>query len=149
MTNPTPHGQVPASSAVLKAIREANMQLVRTGDDEFMLVTLKQATPQADSRPAPEYVGNGMFKGETIEKAAEHWANWCDVRCMTGLSEFLRVVAARAPAGSVLEDAARWQWLADYLVGERTDLDEGIVACATIDALRQFADAARKQGGAT
>ena len=49
-------------------------------------------------------------------------------------------------AESVLEDAARWQWLADYLIGERTDLDEGIVACATIDALRQFADAARKQG---
>ena len=53
-----------------------------------------------------------------------------------------------APAAdSVLEDAARWQWLADYLIGERTDLDEGIVACATIDALRKFADAARKQGG--
>ena len=49
----------------------------------------------------PEYVGNGMFKGESIQKAAEHWANWCDVRCMTGLSEFLRVVAARAPADSV------------------------------------------------
>lgn len=66
--------------------------------------------PQADSQPAPEYVGNGMFKGETIQKAAEHWANWCYVRCMTGLSEFLRVVAARATADSVLEDAARlWE----------------------------------------
>lgn len=54
--------------------------------------------------------------------------------------------AASAPAESALKDAARWQWLADYLIGERTDLDEGIVACATIDALRQFADAARKQG---
>lgn len=61
-----------ASSAVLKAIREANMQLVRTGDDEFMLVTYKNAkaqcdggecgiggycddcpAPQADSQPAP------------------------------------------------------------------------------------------------
>ena len=55
-------------------------------------------------KPAPEYVGNGMFKGETIQKAAEHWANWCDRRCMTGLSEFLRVVAARAPADSVMLD---------------------------------------------
>ena len=110
------------------------------------MVAETQTTGAADSQPAPEYVGNGMFKGETIEKAAEHWANWCDRRCMTGLSEFLRVVAARAPADSVLEDAARWQWLADYLIGDRTDLDEGIVACATIDALRQFADAARKQG---
>lgn len=325
-----------ASKAVLAAIRAANMQLVRTGDDAFMLVTYKNAkaqcdggkcgmggycddcpTPQSDSQPAPEYVGNGMFKGETIQKAAEHWANWCDRRCMNGLAEFLRVVAAHAPtdsqpaatgriaeledalssclqlvnqlnehhipdgcsrlirhikdaaatvskaqasapadsvtasadganwqdistapkdgtrfvavgnnyglyseaqhsciaqwfrgcwmevsdwndaselkylthwmplpplpgsaasatansdgwsspdwmdecrqkltahvakgdpANSVREDAARWQWLADYLIGERTDLDKGIVACATIDALRQFADAARKQG---
>lgn len=56
--------------------------------------------PQADSQPAPEYVGNGMFKGETIQKAAEHWANWCDRRCMNGLAEFLRVVAAHAPTDS-------------------------------------------------
>ncbi len=61
-------------------------------------------------QPAPEYVGNGMFKGETIEKAAEHWANWCDVRCMTGLSEFLRVVAARAPADSVTAPAGGADW---------------------------------------
>jgi len=46
MTKPTPSGQVPASSAVLKAIREANMQLVRTGDDEFMLVPYKVAAAQ-------------------------------------------------------------------------------------------------------
>ena len=80
-------------------------QQYRRHPDE--IATQPSTTPQADSQPAPEYVGNGMFKGETIEKAAEHWANWCDVRCMTGLSEFLRVVAARAPADSVLEDAAR------------------------------------------
>ena len=42
-----------ASSAVLKAIREANMQLVRTGDDAFMLVPYKAAKAQAaDSVPA-------------------------------------------------------------------------------------------------
>ena len=156
MTNPTPHGQVPdalrladeiskagAFPAYPRAPYEAAAAELRRLHAQVAALT---AAPQADSQPAPEYVGNGMFKGETIEKAAEHWANWCDRRCMTGLSEFLRVVAARAPADSVLEDAARWQWLADYLIGERTDLDEGIVACATIDALRQFADAARKQG---
>ena len=71
----------------------------------------RAARATADSQPAPEYVGNGMFKGETIQKAAEHWANWCDVRCMTGLSEFLRVVAARAQADSVTAPAggANWQ----------------------------------------
>jgi len=36
-----------ASSAVLQAIREANMQLVRTADDAFMLVPYKVATAQA------------------------------------------------------------------------------------------------------
>jgi len=35
--------------AQLEAIREANMQLVRTGDDAFMLVPYKVATPQSDS----------------------------------------------------------------------------------------------------
>lgn len=50
-------------------------------------------TPQ---QAAPDYVGNGMFKGESIQKAAEHWANWCDVRCISGLADFLRVVAQQA-----------------------------------------------------
>ena len=68
-----------ASKAVLAAIRAANMQLVRTGDDEFMLVTYKNAkaqcdggkcgiggycddcpTPQADSQPAPVEVVDAM-----------------------------------------------------------------------------------------
>ena len=45
---PAPATQQAASSAVLRAIREANMQLVRTGDDEFMLVTYKNAKAQCD-----------------------------------------------------------------------------------------------------
>ena len=49
-----PAEQQAASSAVLKAIREANMQLVRTGDDAFMLVTHKVATAeQAAPKAAP------------------------------------------------------------------------------------------------
>ena len=118
----------------------------------------RAARAPADSQPAPEYVGNGMFKGETIQKAAEHWANWCDVRCMTGLSEFLRVVAARPPADSVLEDAARLDWLAlagptsICLVIDRPH--DGEIEVATDDVigygktLREALDAARKQGGA-
>ena len=72
------------------------------------LYTAPQPSPTtqaAESVPAPEYVGNGMFKGETIQKAAEHWANWCDRRCMNGLAEFLRVVAAHALADSVTAPA--------------------------------------------
>ena len=56
---------------------------------------------------------------------------------------------ARAPADSVLEDAARWHWMAEYIVGTRTDLDDEIIASATVDELRKLVDAdlaARKQG---
>ena len=53
-TTPQPTQAQAASSAVLKAIREANMQLVRTGDDAFMLVPYKAANAQAaDSVTAP------------------------------------------------------------------------------------------------
>ena len=54
-----------------------------------------------------------------------------------------------APAG-VVEDAARWHWMAEYLVGTRTDLDDELIASATVDALSKLVDAdlaARKQGG--
>ena len=53
--SPTPPAeQQAASSAVLKAVREANMQLVRTGDGAFMLVPYKVATAeQAAPKAAP------------------------------------------------------------------------------------------------
>ena len=52
-------------------------------------------------------------------------------------------------ADSVQEDAARWHWMAEYIVGTRTDLDDEIIASATVDELRKLVDAdlaARKQG---
>ena len=54
-----------------------------------------------------------------------------------------------APVGaadSVQEDAACWQWLAEYLVGTRTDLDDEIVASETVNDLRKLVKAAIKQG---
>ena len=54
---------------------------------------------------------------------------------------------APAQADSVQEDAALWQWLAEYLVGTRTDLDDEIVASETVNDLRKLVEAARKQGG--
>ena len=50
-------------------------------------------------------------------------------------------------ADSVLEDAARWHWLAEYLVGTRTDLDDEIVASKTVNDLRKLVEAAIKQEG--
>lgn len=51
-----------------------------------------------------------------------------------------------AQADSVQEDAACWQWLAEYLVGTRTDLDDEIVASETVNDLRKLVEAAIKQG---
>ena len=60
--------------------------------------------------------------------------------------QVLRDLPAPAPADSVQEDAACWQWLAEYLVGTRTDLDDEIVASETVNDLRNLVEAAIKQG---
>ena len=63
-----------------------------------------------------------------------------------------QIVAAPQPsttaqsADSVQEDAALWLWLAEYLVGTRTDLDDEIVASETVNDLRKLVEAARKKG---
>ena len=62
-------------------------------------------------------------------------------------TEYARTaIAARAPADSAQEDAACWHWLAEYLVGPRTDLDDEIVASETVNDLRKLVKAAIKQG---
>lgn len=54
---------------------------------------------------------------------------------------------APAPlSDDVVRDAALWHWLAEYLVGTRTDLDDEIVACETVNDLRKLVESAIKQG---
>ena len=129
MTNPTPHGQVPASSAVLKAIREANMQLVRTGDDAFMLVPYKVATAQVAAlrteQPAPATQQAGAPVAEDVEDAARY--------------QWIR--------GPVEESTRYSRWRIEYWDGpngwqpmQRERMD------AAIDAAR--AQAAQPEGGA-
>ena len=62
-----------------------------------------------------------------------------------GFRDGVASVSAQA-ADSVQEDAALWHWLAEYLVGTRTDLDDEIVASETVDDLRKLVRAAIKQG---
>ena len=91
-------------------------------------------TPQADSQPAP------LREGEWINDAGRiKWLMW-------RVQDLEAKLAARAPADSVLEDAALWHWLAEYLVGTRTDLDDEIVASKTVNDLRKLVKAAIKQG---
>ena len=67
-----------------------------------------------------------------------------------GIADKAVLKALAAPAGaqadSVQEDAACWHWLAEYLVGPRTDLDDEIVASETVNDLRKLVESARKQG---
>ena len=69
---PTPSA---ASKAVLAAIRAANMQLVRTGDDEFMLVPYKRATAEQQAAPkaAPVEPVNGWPVEAKIYKRRDEW----------------------------------------------------------------------------
>ena len=67
-----------------------------------------------------------------------------------GSPELQAMIIARCvekdQADSVQEDAALWRWLAEYLVGPRTDLDDEIVASETVNDLRKLVKAAIKQG---
>ena len=67
--------------------------------------------------------------------------------CFEGKSDFDHVCkkcrGSGKTADSVLEDAARWRWMAEYLVGPRTDLDDEIVASETVNELRKLVDADR------
>ena len=67
-----------------------------------------------------------------------------------GSPELQAMIIARCvekdQADSVQEDAALWRWLAEYLVGTRTDLDDEIVASETVNDLRKLVKAAIKQG---
>ena len=58
----------------------------------------------------------------------------------------LEAETAPQPSPAAQEDAACWHWLAEYLVGTRTDLDDEIVASETVNDLRKLVEAAIKQG---
>lgn len=151
---PSPTAQA-AESAVLKAIREANMQLVRTGDNAFMLVPYKVATAQAaGSVPAPVLDSLALMK--VVMQADEALSG----RCTRGTTNWAAaigkavqdaVLAARAPADSVLGDAARLKARHDFLLWNRSlqpSPIESSVEYSVFDKALELYDAARKQGGA-
>ena len=83
--------------------------------------------------------GHGYTDNE-VRQLAHHWlASHGQAPAETGNS-------VSAQADSVQEDAALWHWLAEYLVGTRTDLDDEIVASETVNDLRKLVKAAIKQG---
>ena len=54
-----------------------------------------------------------------------------------------RAAQAAPVDAAAQEDAERWQFLAEYLVGTRTDLDDEIVGCDSVQKMARVLDAAR------
>lgn len=157
-----------ASKAVLAAIRAANMQLVQTGDDEFMLVKYKNAEAQcdggkcgiggyceqcpaarapADSVTAP--AGGAVAEVMMAIRPPKASPAWLPHKIIHASLQWLDSVPvgtklyATPPAqaaDSVLEDAARWRALPAFF--EEYQID-AMKLYRDIDA---YLDAARKQG---
>ena len=95
-------------------------------------IAFKDAHRHLELYEVPDAWGRPMFKHSHVEAS---WLGW-----------IARASHGQAQADSVLEDAACWHWLAEYLVGTRTDLDDEIVASETVNDLRKLVEAAIKQG---
>ena len=131
------------------------MQLVRTGDNAFMLVPYKAPTAQADSQPAlPEITDEDRSflhydpNTDDIVEWVQHYAS----------AAITADRAMRAKADSVLEDAARYRWLAascrstsEHWGGRWSIIIDGPAPKShdSEDDFNAAVDAARKQGGAT
>ena len=122
---------------------EAQLEAVGAGGVSGPLIGQPQAMPdlsQLTERGAKAWAGvdaQGLREGFTAADMATVSAQ--------GFRDGVASVSAQA-ADSVQEDAALWHWLAEYLVGTRTDLDDEIVASETVNDLRKLVEAAIKQG---
>ena len=94
----------------------------------------------------------GVLVGDTLRSHAE--SKWPGVTHKLRVAEratenealcFIAKWGAPAP---VAEDAANGHWLASYLVGPRTDLDDEIVASESVNDLRKLVSAARARAQA-
>ena len=180
MTNPTPHGQVPAiqrykigyhsdewgqRSSTPSGIPDASGSWVRYADHIAALAagqaTAAQAVVQDDlitlRKPTTSAELLWLLKLahlviSDVDKTLEETFSPAQPAEVSrfGSPELQAMIIARCVekdrADSVQEDAACWHWLAEYLVGTRTDLDDEIVASETVNDLRKLAKAAIKQG---
>ena len=130
------HGQAPAGAARADSVQEDAAREPLQIFDSPRAKALMRAFEEgwAACRDA-EFVGEDA-QNDAFNQSAT--VNVCLAEDWTAAAER----AARAPADSVQEDAAFWRWLAEYLVGPRTDLDDELVACETVDDMRKLAKAA-------
>ena len=111
-------------------------------------VEMLAATPpaQAEGSVLEDASRNRPVSSDTLYLLRRLLSNQHTLTSAEFREELTKIVGEAAQAeGSVLEDAARYRWLADYLIGNRTDLDDAILACASEKELSVVIDAARSQ----
>ena len=95
----------------------------------------KTATPGADAGRKANKVENAIIETMRAYVDADRAA--------------LEATQASPVDATVQQDAERWQFFADYMVSTRTDLDDEIVGCDSVQKMARVFDAARAaQGGA-
>ena len=129
MTNPTPHGQVP--EALLRAARAPADSVPAGGVVAYLDIG------------AGGYLDLGSDLSNEELSRLPKGRHALTVAGTYGIDGYTPTPPAQAD--SVQEDAALWRWLAEYLVGTRTDLDDEIVASETVNDLRKLVKAAIKQ----
>ncbi len=122
-----PHGQAPAGAWIERWHGSGG----KDGYEGWSIVN-------KDDRALVAYLGRGVDSEAVTKIVMAHNA--------TSAASHGQAPAQAARADSAQEDAALWHWLAEYLVGTRTDLDDEIVACETVNDLRKLVEAAIKQG---
>ena len=139
-----------AGHNLLMAATRASATLVHHGR---MAADADTPTPQADSQPAPVEVADAMADSQYLAGVSAGWnaanadePNAALQKLHESRAGYLKPLrAARAPADSVLEDAARLDWLLLHISGAEF---RRIGVHYSGNARRADVDAARKQGGA-
>ena len=136
------HGQAPAGAGMGHTDGGRNMFYDGRFDGESQREQQARLRWANDMRAAFErHTGNGWFDKDWRTETGLWSSAWH--ACLAAQPS---TTAQAAESDSVQEDAALWHWLAEYLVGTRTDLDDEIVASETVNDLRKLVEAAIKQG---
>ena len=120
-------------------------------DAAAALSVLEQLAASHGQAPAGAYtdstphlkVGDSSFESwyaGYVKEGTKGLKQHCRDAYAAGMGDPLVGATPTPQSDSVQEDAACWHWIAEYLVGPRTDLDDEIVASETINELRKLVD---------
>ena len=99
-----------------------------------------------DSTVGPRHPVVIKWRNDAIEQCIAIARKYCrDPESHKYLKQDLEAMLTAEPAPQVqadAADAARWHWLAEYLIGPRADLDNEIISCGSVAELGNVIDTA-------